>query len=74
MNNANQTIGTQQKLKTTLKNKTMVTLHDDYNPLEHRQSVIARAVDVVDVVCFVFSVCYNEFFAKSTRIYCEMVL
>ncbi len=44
------------------KNKTMVTLHDDYSPLKCMQSVILRAIDVVDVVYSVFSVCYNEFF------------
>ncbi len=40
----------------------MVTLHDDYSPLKCMQSVILRAVDVVDAVYFAFSVCYNELF------------
>ncbi len=61
----------QQKAQTALKNKTMVTLHNDYSPLKCMQSVILRAVDVVDVVYFAFSVCYELFFAKSTYIYYE---
>ncbi len=53
----------------------MATLHDDYSPLKCMQSVILRAVDVVDVVYFAFSVCYYDFFfVKSTCTYYESQL
>ncbi len=63
MNDATQTIGRQQKLKIVSKNETMQILLDDYSPLEHTQSVTARAVNIVNIVCFMFSVHY-EFFCK----------
>ncbi len=44
----------------------MVTLHEDYDLLEHMQSVIVNAVHVVS---FVFSVCCDEFFLQNQHVF-----